>query len=131
VNAARRSAIALTAVTLAACSTAAEQTVLGEFFAASRLRDKTALQTISTVPFEPNVQGIITGFAITKVTPTSGDGVGSEDVSISAPVKLPDGRTLRKDFVITMQRAPRDGGGRPWVIVSIRDVQAAPSTPRS
>ncbi len=120
---------AVTAVTLAGCSSSAEQTILNEFFAASRLRDKTALQNVATVSFEPNVRGIITSFAITKVTPTVGDGVRSEDVSISAPVKLPGGQTLQKNFVITMQRAPGEGEGRRWVIMSIRDVP--PSTPRS
>jgi hypothetical protein len=130
---ARTLVVALTAVTLVGCSSAAEQTILNEFFAASRLRDKTALRNVATVSFEPDVQGIITGFAIMKVTaaPTSGDGVRSEEVSISAPVKLPGGQTLQKNFVITMQRAPREGGRRRWFIVSIRDVPAAPSTPRS
>lgn len=128
---ARGLVVALTAVTLAGCSPAAERTILEEFFALSRLRDKTALQNVATVSFEPDVQGIITSFAITKVTsaPTSGDGVMSEDVSISAPVKLPGGQTVRKNFVITMQRAPREGARRRWVVMSIRDVP--PSTPRS
>jgi hypothetical protein len=131
VRLARTLVVALTALTLAGCSSAPEQTILNEFFAASRLRDRTALQNVATVSFEPNVQGIITSFTITKVTPVAGDGVRSEDVSISAPVKLPGGRTLQKNFVITMQRAPREGEGRRWVIMSIRDVPAAPSTPRS
>lgn len=119
-------------VTLVGCSPAAEQTILTEFFAASRLRDKTALQNVATVSFEPDVQGIITTFAITKVTatPAAGDGVRSEEVSISAPVKLPGGRTLQKNFAITMQRASREGDAGRWVIMSIRDVPAAPSTPR-
>ena len=126
---ARTLVVALTAATLAGCSSAAERTILDEFFAASRLRDTTALQSLATVSFEPHIQGIITSFAITKVTPASGGGARSEDVSISAPVKLPDGQTLQKAFVITIQRAPRDGSAGPLVVTSIRD--ASPSTPRS
>ena len=48
-----RLAIVLIAViTLAACA-GAEQALLEQFFGASRLRDTTALQTVSTITFEP------------------------------------------------------------------------------
>ena len=53
-------AVSAIAVTLTSCSSAAEWVLLSRFFAASRLRDHTSLQTFATVSFEPNVQGIIT-----------------------------------------------------------------------
>ena len=58
----------------------------------------------------------------------------SKDISISAPVKLPDGQTAQKNLIITMQRAVLEGTpeitGR-WIITSIRDASGSPSTPRS
>src|SRR6185295_17386924 len=105
--------------TLAAigCSTAAEQSILNQFFAASRLRDITALKNIATVVFEPATEGIVTSFEITKIEPHSNGGeLVSESVSISAPVKVPSGRTVQKDLVITLQR--RTGQ---WMVTAIAD----------
>jgi hypothetical protein len=59
----------LTALSLAACSSGAEQPILNQFFAASRLRDNTTLGGFSTVAFEPATHGIITSFKITNVSP--------------------------------------------------------------
>ena len=56
------------------CSTAAEQSILSQFFAASRLRDITALKNIATVVFEPATQGIVTSFEITKIEPHGNGG---------------------------------------------------------
>ena len=115
---------------LIGCSTATEQSRLSQFFAASRLRDTTALKKIATVVFEPATQGIVTRFEITKVEPSRADGdLVSENVSISAPVKLPSGQTAQKDLVITMQR----GAGQ-WIVTAIQDATprpASPSTPPS
>jgi hypothetical protein len=123
------------AATLISCSPAAESALLSRFFAASRLRDHTSLQDFATVSFEPNVQGIITSFDITNVTPERQDGaLVSKDVSISAPVQLPGGQTAQKNFVITMQRArpERDTNVTVrWMITAITDAPAAPSSPRS
>ena len=126
-------------LTLIHCSAPAEQPLLTRFFAASRLRDLTALQSVATVVFEPGVDGVVTSFDVTRVTATPGsDGRAaskdvSKDVSISAPVRLPDGQTMLKSFVITMQRGlpgsdqNRWGG---WTITAIRDGSGSPSTPR-
>jgi hypothetical protein len=117
--------VSLTMVTLASCSGAAEETLLTQFFAASRLRDLTALGKLSTVVFEPASDGIVTSFDVLGIT---GDSV-SKEVSISAPVRLPDGRTMVKRFAITIQ------GGlvtkvseRP--VLSPVEGPASPSTPR-
>jgi hypothetical protein len=58
----------------------------------------------------------------------------SKDLSISAPVKLPNGQTVQKTYVITMQRAvlkaDKEITGR-WIITAIKDAAGAASTPRS
>jgi hypothetical protein len=126
----------LMTLTFLSCSAPAEQLLLSQFFAASRLRDLTALQHVATVVFEPGVDGVVTSFDVTRVTTTKGsDGrIVLKDVSISAPVRLPDGRTVLKNFVIVVQRGlpgsdqNRWGG---WMITAIRDGSGSPSTPRS
>ncbi len=127
----------LLAVAMTSCSSpGGEEPLLSQFFAASRLRDRTALQDIASVSFEPNVQGVITSFEVTHVAsiPEAGGGSEAKDVSISAPVRLPDGQALRKNFVVTMKRRRTAGntnrwGG--WMITAIRDGSGSPSTPRS
>ena len=126
---ARRLLLLQTALAVIGCSTPAEQSILSQFFAGSRLRDTTALKNIATVVFEPATQGIVTNFEITKIEPRRDDGaLVSEAVSISAPVKLPSGRTVQKDLVITIQR-----GTRQWIVTAIADAPprpGSPSTPR-
>jgi hypothetical protein len=122
-----------------ACSHGREQFILGEFFGASRLRDKTALQGFATVAFEPHVQGIITSFTIASVSPEEYQplsGVASEtgiaelsvddprnpidlrryngemvskEVTIRAPVRSPDGQIAEKTIDIILQRAILNG----------------------
>lgn len=124
-------AAAVVAVTLAGCSHTAERTLLTQFFAASRLRDNTALRDLATVSFEPTVQGIVTRYDITRVTPAADAGgrVVSKEVMISAPVRLPGGRIVEKRFVVTMHPAPREEPAGRWIITAIRDVPADPSIP--
>ena len=125
----------LLAITLASCSSPGEEPLLSQFFAASRLRDRTALQDIASVSFEPNVQGVIIRFEVTHVAHVvDADGEGeSKDVSIAAPVRLPDGRTMPKSFVVTLKRrrtAVNANHWRGWMITAIEDASAPPSTQR-
>jgi hypothetical protein len=159
----QRSAIAISIATLGAvaCSSPPEEAVLGQFFAAARLRDNTALASFATVTFEPHIAGIVTEFDITDVTAetriaftlqavsearddaktdglivrlsmnirpdvdlTKYDGqIGSKDLTIEAPVSLPDGGIVRRTLIVTMQhavlKADREVVGR-WIITSIR-----------
>lgn len=62
-------AAALAVLSLAACSSAPEQPILNQFFTASRLRDNTSLQNFATVSFDPRIQGTVTRFSITAVSP--------------------------------------------------------------
>jgi hypothetical protein len=58
--------VALTAVN---CATAAERALLDQFFAASRLRDRTALARFAIVVFEPRTDGIVAEFIVQGATP--------------------------------------------------------------
>jgi len=90
--------------------------LLDRFFAASRLRDLTALRTFSTVVFEPASDGIITSYEITGVVARG----AKREVSISAPVKMFDGRTVSKRLAITIE------GGQ---VTAISELGASPSPP--
>jgi hypothetical protein len=59
----------LTLLLLVACSGAAEQTLIRQFFNASRLRDNTSLDNLSTVIFDPRTQGTVTTFTIQNIGP--------------------------------------------------------------
>ena len=117
-------------VTLAACA-GAERPLLEQFFGASRLRDTTALQSLSTVIFEPREQGIVRTFEITGVTAERVEGQMSvKEVTIKAPVILPDGQTARKTLVVTLQRSRGESTSR-WLVTAVRDAAASQPTPRS
>jgi hypothetical protein len=117
------SGISLIGLLLAACSVYPERPFLEQFFAASRLRDRTALQNFSTVTFEPRDQGIITRFTITGVSTERAGKRLSKNVSLTAPVKLPDGQVVEKSLVVTMEYA----AGR-WTITGVA-VFPSPSRP--
>ena len=118
------------AVTLAGCA-APEQSLLEQFFGASRLRDTTALQAVSTVTFEPLQQGIVRTFHISGVTPERVDGqTVTKDASVEASVILPDGQTVQKTLVVTLQHARGENAG-PWIVTGFRDAAASRQVPRS
>ena len=60
--------LASVTLTLAFCS-GSEQSIVSQFFSASRLRDNTALDNIATVIFDPRTQGSVTTFSIQSVSP--------------------------------------------------------------
>ena len=98
------------------CSNAREHALLDQSFAASRLRDLTALRTVSNVVFEPREQGTVLGFEIKSVEEVS---PGSKIVRVEAQVRRPDGQTAREILLVTIS-------GR-----MITGVAVVPSTPRS
>lgn len=99
------------------CGPDTERVLLSQFFAASRLRDLTALRKFSTVVFEPASDGIVTSFEILTVS----ERAGAKEVWLTAPVKLPDGRMVSKDFAVTIQ----DG-----LVTAFSERRPAASTPR-
>ena len=99
-----------------------ERSIADEFFRASRLRDKTALQKIATVTFEPHIQGIVESFDISNVSPEEN---GTKTVMLSAQVKRPDGTRVQKTLVLIISRG---------VVTGFLDAAASPGSsaiPRS
>jgi hypothetical protein len=129
-------AASLLALTLVGCMPGPEPALIHEFFAASRLRDLTALRDLSTVVFEPATDGVVTGFELQSVTgtPASDGRVVAKEVLISASVRLPDGRTVPKAFVLSLRRdvpGSDQNRWRGWMITAISERPAASaSTPR-
>jgi hypothetical protein len=110
---------------------APEQSLLEQFFGASRLRDTTALQGVSTITFEPLQQGIVRTFQITGVTPEHVDGeTVAKDVTVDAPVILPDGETVRKTLVVTLRRNS-SGDSYRWMVTGVKDAAALRRAPPS
>jgi hypothetical protein len=112
----RNATLAVILSLAAAACAGPERPLLEQFFAASRLRDRTALQSIATVIFEPRERGIVTTFDVLKVE-AHGD---RRDVTIAAPVALPDGRRTPKTLVVTLAR---DTSGR-WMITDVRETSS-------
>jgi hypothetical protein len=103
-------------VTFAACGHPAEKALVDQFFSASRLRDRTAAQSVSTVFFDPKDQGLVRQFTIKSVTPEEeSGGVASKNVTLNASVESLDGVRSQKTIFVTMQRRP----GAAWMITGV------------
>jgi len=120
----------------AACSVPPEQPIVADFFAASRLRDTTALAKFATVVFEPREQGVVASFEIEQVSPErlSGD-TQLKEVRIRAIVRGDDGRAGERRLAVTLQKRrgaedphPLYGG---WIVTAVTDAAGAPAVPRS
>jgi hypothetical protein len=110
---------------LAGCSVPAEQPLIRDFFAASRLRDFTALSRFSTTILEPRERGTVSRFEIERVGPERADGVGTlKDVALVAVVRQPDGQTVEKPMVVTLRRPRTMVEDRPlyggWRVVGVK-----------
>ena len=114
--------LVLVAALLAGACAGPERPIIEQFFSASRLRDRTALQPIATVLFEPRERGIVTRFEVVKVETRAGGSPEHRDVTIAAPVAMPDGRTIQKTLVISMER---DKAGR-WIVTAVDDSVSRP-----
>ena len=90
--------VSLMALLVMSCAQDAERVLLSQFFAASRLRDLTALRKFSTVVFEPREQGMVLGFDITRIQ-RHGE---TEDVYVSARVRTPAGDVARQNLRVTI-----------------------------
>jgi hypothetical protein len=111
-------------ISWAACSGAHEQAIVSQFFNASRLRDNTSLDNVATIIFDPRTQGSVTTFSVEAMGPEHREGgVTTKDVTVSAPVRLPDGQTVQKRLVLTLQRTALRGDkemvGR-WVVTGYK-----------
>lgn len=80
------------------CTVAPEYLLLERYFAASRLRDRTALSRFATAVFEPHINGTVSTFEILAVTPerpsadggTTGGLGGMADAQRIAAMSLAD-----------------------------------------
>ena len=121
----RRLAASLAALVVLTSCAAPEQALLDEFFGASRLRDRTALEAISTTIFEPLQQGIVRSFRVAgAVERTSGQTV-TKEVTVDAAVATPDGQTVQKTLVVTLERGNRNGSDR-WIVTAVRETAPRP-----
>jgi hypothetical protein len=86
---------------------------------------------MATVVFEPREQGIVRTFEITDVSPERvAEATIVKDVTVQAPVNLPDGQTVQKTLVVTIQRGTdQSGPWRGWRVVAFRDAAASPPSP--
>jgi hypothetical protein len=120
----------------AACSVPSEQPIVADFFAASRLRDTTALAKFATVVFEPRDQGIVASFEIEQVSPerTGGDMLVKE-VLVRAVVRDGEGRSVERRLTVTLQK--RRGVDDPhalyggWIVTAVTDAEGSRAAPRS
>ena len=110
------------AALLAGACAGPERPVIEQFFSASRLRDRTALQQIATVVFEPRERGIVTQFEVVQVDARADGSRERKNVTIAAPVAMPDGRTIQKTLVISMER---NDAGR-WIVTAAADSESRP-----
>jgi hypothetical protein len=114
------------AAVVAACGHPREKKLLDQFFAASRLRDRTAAQSVSTVFFDPQDQGLVREFTVENVTrEEESGGVASKNVTLSASLESPEGLTSQKTIFVTMQKKP----GAAWMITGV--MVAVPAPPPS
>jgi hypothetical protein len=119
-------AAAVLGLTAAACGHPREQALVDQFFTASRLRDKTAAQTVSTVFFDPKDQGLVRDFTIDSVgAEEESGGVATKSVTLSASIESPEGLTSKKTIYVTMQRRQ----GAAWMITGV--MVAVPAPPPS
>jgi len=111
----------------AGCGHPAEKALVDQFFSVSRLRDRTAAQSVATVFFDPKDQGIVRHFTIRSVTAEENSGgVVSKNVTIDAAVESLAGEQAEKTIFVTMQRRSNAA----WMITGVTVAAADPSHPR-
>jgi hypothetical protein len=122
VNARAVSAALVAGLIAIGCSGGYEQALLAQFFTASRLLDRTALQSVSTVMFDPRTEGTVLRFDVERIGP---EDHGEKRVTVSARVHLPNGETVPKTLIVTMRRADPavdTGTTSRWIITGVQNV---------
>ncbi len=102
-----------------ACAGGYEQALLAQFFTASRLLDRTALQNVATVIFDPRTDGTVLRFDVERIVPEDHN---EKRVTVSARVHLPNGDTVQQTLVVTMRRADPavdKGTTSQWIITKV------------
>jgi hypothetical protein len=120
------------ALGLPACTARPERATLDEFFTQSRLLDKTALQHISTVIFDPQADGIVERFDISGMSKEENN---TKTVTVSAQVRMPgSGGLTEKTILLTLAKGilKNDAAARGrWIVTGFIERAGKPATPRS
>jgi hypothetical protein len=121
----RRPFAALLLAGTLACSVPPEQGLVSDFFAASRLRDFTALSQLSTTIFEPRERGTVTRVRIERVSEVRIEGpLALKDVTVDATLHRPDGAMAQVPLVVTLSRPAAESGRDPlyggWKVTSVK-----------
>jgi hypothetical protein len=116
----------------ASCAAKPERATVDEFFAQSKLLDRTALQHIATVVFDPQANGIVERFEITSV---SEQDERHKTVAVLAQVKLPDGAGMvEKSILLTLAKgavANDPAAAERWIVTGFIERPGKLPTPRS
>jgi hypothetical protein len=112
-------------LTLPACSVPPEHVIIRDFFAASRLRDLTALSRFSTTVLEPRERGTVSTFEVEAVAVERTEhGSIVKDVIVAAVIRQPDGQTVEKRLIVTLRRPQNVVEERPlydgWKVVEVK-----------
>jgi hypothetical protein len=124
------------ALLLVACSVPPEQPIVSDFFAASRLRDKTALARFATAAFEPQEQGTVLSVHVVSVSAERLAGaVRVKAVTVSAEMRGEDGAIVPRTLTVMLQKpaagAPPSALYDGWIVTSVSGAPSDPATPRS
>ena len=114
----RACAAAVMCLALGACGwTPADEQVLLRFFERSRLYDRTRLEPIATVVFDPRVDGVVERFHVVERGPErpGDDGRVVRDVTLDAIVRSASGQERPRQLRVTLER--RDGA---WIVTRVR-----------
>lgn len=95
--------------------------MLDQFFAASRLRDSTALSPVSSTLFDPSQHGTVLSFDVLSVHVIRPD---LKEVHLRALVRPPRGEAAPKALSILLQKVE----GR-WSVSGFSDVTDTPVSP--
>ena len=111
------------------------QTAWTKFREESATVSKKAADVRRSLRSETQLVDISINAGRTAIDVTKYDGeLVSREVTVSAPVRLPDGATVQKTLVLTLQRAELKGDkditGR-WVVTGFKDAAASPATKTS
>jgi hypothetical protein len=119
-------------VAVAACAAKPERVTLDEFFKASRVLDKAALERVATVTFDPQANGVVEKFDIVNVKDDPGN---KKIVTVAAQVKLAGESELTdKTIVLTLAKRasqPNAADREGWIVTGFIERLGTPMTPRS
>ena len=117
----RHSCSLLLCCVLTAClASGSDHQLLDRFFAASRLRDRTALARLATVVFEPARDGIVTDFSVLRTTTINTD---QRQLTVRVTVRPFRGSPAERTVLVTTTRraaAGLESATSPWVITALR-----------